>query len=553
VPDPAYLFLSKSHEEALAHLVYAILQGEGFAKVIGEAGTGKTTLCRAFLEKLNDTSEVAYIFNPKLDPIQLLKAINDEFGINSKADNIKELIDTLNGFLMEKRAEGKNPILLIDEAQNLSKDVLEQLRLLSNLETSTNKLLQIILVGQPELAELLDSWELRQLGQRITLSCSLKPLTYRETSAYIKHRIRIASKRLGVKFSRSAVRALYGYSSGIPRLINIASDRALLLAYTRNKTVISGREARAAIKELTRGSDIIRNQNKRERGLVFLASLLLAVVFFFMYYNLKLPDLFALLQLDRAEHSGGQIYTAKIAAQEGQVKKKSQSNITKPDPVPKPDESPEGFLSHLDKRLSRQEALKTSMKLWGTEAVIRQHLKNIDNDKDFFQLAAAQNGFSCLLVQKDLELVKKLDKPVIIECYLPGNSDPIYVVVSGIGGDKLTIEAGKEKAPAEVRISELQSYWRGYGYILWKNFLGFETASPYRLSENSMINLKMVLQDMGFNDIQINATYDQETREAIKNIQKRHGLEMDGIVGPLTQIALYNEIKSSEIPYINRR
>jgi general secretion pathway protein A len=145
VPDPAYLFLSRSHEEALAHLSYAISQGDGFVEITGEVGTGKTTLCRVFLANLDQDTEAAYIFNPILNSIQLLKSINEEFGINSEADNTKELIDTLNAFLMEKKSQGKKVILLIDEAQNLSREVLEQLRLLSNLETDIYKLLQIIL------------------------------------------------------------------------------------------------------------------------------------------------------------------------------------------------------------------------------------------------------------------------------------------------------------------------------------------------------------------------------------------------------------------------
>jgi general secretion pathway protein A len=204
VPNPAYLFLSKSHEEALAHLTYAMTQGDGFVEITGEVGTGKTTLCRAFLENLDENTEAAYIFNPKMDAIQLLKAVNDEFGISSDSDNTKGLIDTLNAFLIEKKTEGKNVILLIDEAQNLTEDVLEQLRLLSNLETTRHKLLQIILVGQPELGEKLDSHELRQLAQRINLRCQLLPLNYKEVRGYIQHRINIASRKPGINFSRAA-------------------------------------------------------------------------------------------------------------------------------------------------------------------------------------------------------------------------------------------------------------------------------------------------------------------------------------------------------------
>jgi general secretion pathway protein A len=163
VPNPAYLFLSPSHEEALAHLTYATSQGDGFVVVTGEVGTGKTTLCRAFIESLDDQTEVAYIFNPKLTAIELLQTICDEFGIQTSADTTKAIIDAFNAFLMEKKSQGLQVLLIIDEAQNLNHDVLEQVRLLSNIETNTEKLLQIILVGQPEMADLLDSYELRQL------------------------------------------------------------------------------------------------------------------------------------------------------------------------------------------------------------------------------------------------------------------------------------------------------------------------------------------------------------------------------------------------------
>jgi len=225
VPNPEYFFLSQSHEEALAHLKYAISQGDGFVAITGEIGTGKTTLCRVFLESLDENTESAYIFNPKLSPRQLLMAINEEFGLVFDADNTKELIDTLNSYLMGKKAEGKNVVLLVDEAQNLAVKVLELIRLLSNLETSKSKLLQIVLVGQPELGDILDSHELRQLGQRITLRCNLKPLTFKEVKEYIAHRIHIASKKPVAQFTQAAYRAIYKYSAGIPRL----KSRAVLI------------------------------------------------------------------------------------------------------------------------------------------------------------------------------------------------------------------------------------------------------------------------------------------------------------------------------------
>lgn len=284
VPNPAYLFLSRSHEEAIAHLSYAVSQGDGFVELTGEVGTGKTTLCRAFLENLDENTEAAYIFNPKLDAIQLLKTINDEFGIRSDGDNIKDLIDTLNAFLMEKKSEGRKVILVIDEAQNLSKEVLEQLRLLSNLETTTSKLLQIILVGQPELGEMLDSQDLRQLGQRITLSCHLNPLTFKETREYVRHRIHVASQKTAVKFTWPALGAIYKYSGGIPRLINIACDRALLTAFGLNQKKITGSIARASVRELAGRGDVKRfSLQYGRKGALFIALLCLAVFLVILY------------------------------------------------------------------------------------------------------------------------------------------------------------------------------------------------------------------------------------------------------------------------------
>ncbi len=251
VPNPAYLFLGRSHEEALAHLTYAVRQGDGFVEITGEVGTGKTTLCRVFLENLDETVEAAYIFNPMLTPRELLRAVLDELGIEAAPDaDVKALIDRLNVHLMKRRREGRRVLLLIDEAQNLSRDVLEQLRLLSNLETRTHKLIQIVLVGQPELRDLLGSHELRQLGQRITLSCHLTPFHFRETVDYIRHRIQIASRKPGVGFSRGAYRVIHDYSGGVPRLINIACDRAMLTAYGLNRRKITGGMARTAIREL---------------------------------------------------------------------------------------------------------------------------------------------------------------------------------------------------------------------------------------------------------------------------------------------------------------
>ena len=286
VPNPEYLFLSKSHEEALAHLSYAIYHGDGFVEILGEVGTGKTTLCRVFLENLDKSIEAAYIFNPKLDALQLLKVINDEFGIDSTPDNTKDLIDRLNSFLIEKKRGGKKALVIIDEAQNLSLEVLEQLRLLSNLETTQEKLLQIILVGQPELGELLSSHRLRQLGQRISINCQLAPLTFQETKDYIRHRIALASHRAGPPFDNVSLRVIYEYSRGIPRLINIACDRALLNAFSHNSFKITGAIAKEAIRELNHPKT--KNSPRQQvPSFLALAVIILAFIDALLYLNIS--------------------------------------------------------------------------------------------------------------------------------------------------------------------------------------------------------------------------------------------------------------------------
>ena len=249
-PNPAYLFLGKSHEEAQAHLVYAVSEGEGFISLIGKRGVGKTTICHAFIERRDDNIEVAYIFKPELRPEELLRNINSEFGIGADTDDAKDLIDTLNSFLMQKRVEGKKVVLFIDDAHNLKADSLEQVRLLSNLETTRDKLLQIVLVGEPSLADMLGSQALRQLGQRVSVSYYIDPLTYEETCAYIYHRMSIASLGAQTHFEASALKRIYKFSGGIPRMINIACDKSLFTAHRLKHSYISEKIAKTAIMDL---------------------------------------------------------------------------------------------------------------------------------------------------------------------------------------------------------------------------------------------------------------------------------------------------------------
>lgn len=248
--DPAFLFLSRRHKEAFSHLIYGIKERKGFLEITGEIGAGKTTLCKALLNSLDKNIKTALILNPHLSRPQLLKAILQDFGIPFNKYSGASLLSKLNEFLIQQLSSGNNVVLIIDEAQNLKPSLLEQIRLLSNLETEKEKLLQIVLVGQPELREKLKSESLKQLRQRISVRYHILPLDRDEIDRYIKHRLTVAGSANSVEFHREAIEEIYKYSQGIPRLINILCDQALLAAYVRETKSISQEIIKNCIGEL---------------------------------------------------------------------------------------------------------------------------------------------------------------------------------------------------------------------------------------------------------------------------------------------------------------
>jgi general secretion pathway protein A len=248
-PDPRFLFFSRRHQEAFDHLVFGIQERKGFIQLTGEVGAGKTTLCRALLERLGSHVRTALILNPCLTQTQLLRAILMELGVKARRDRASCLQD-LNGFLLEQVAEGHDVVLIIDEAQDLGLDLLEQVRLLSNLETDQRKLLQIVLVGQPELRDQLSKRRLRQLRQRITVRYHLSSLNLDETEQYIHYRLHIAGGNSRPAFSRWALRRIHRYAGGVPRLINAVCDKTLLCGYVKGTDRLRLQHVRRAIREL---------------------------------------------------------------------------------------------------------------------------------------------------------------------------------------------------------------------------------------------------------------------------------------------------------------
>jgi general secretion pathway protein A len=275
-PDPHFLYLAVPHREALAHVLYGVEQGEGFIAVTGEVGTGKTTLCRTVLQRLGTDTEVAYIFNPSLSGEELLRAINIEFGLLTEGRTRAELSDQINQFLLEMKREERRVLLIIDEAQNLRESTLEEIRLLSNLETSTSKLIQILLFGQPELDEMLDSKGLRQLRQRISVRWALSPLTAEEVSEYVRHRLRIAAGGECDLFNERALREIRRRSRGIPRLVNLLADRALLAGYAAGTKTIGADLVNRAAREILKARGR-RSSRKRFFRLALTAAVLIGV------------------------------------------------------------------------------------------------------------------------------------------------------------------------------------------------------------------------------------------------------------------------------------
>lgn len=542
----------------MAHLNYAISQGDGFVEITGEVGTGKTTLCRTFLESLNGSVEAAYIFNPKMGPKQLLKTIIEEFGINTRSDNTKDLIDMLNAFLIKKKADGKKVILLIDEAQNLNRNVLEQLRLLSNLETNRDKLLQIILVGQPELSEMLNSHALRQVGQRITLNYQLSPLTFNECKEYIQYRINIAAQKSAIKFDRSAYRQIYKYSKGIPRLINIVCDRSLLTAFVLNQFKITSGVAKASVKELaTRGQ--VKNYGFATGTWALIGISFLSIMFLIVVFYQPIRDKITATFIAPAD-----LQTNVMAST---VPVNTESEDVTPtgaisDPVDSVTAAPQenrvatislaAYLMTMDGRSSRQPALLQAMKLWQTGDQFTPYLKDVDDDQTYFRLSAKPNGMFIHRLETDMAFLKKLNLPAILEFYPPGSSSPGYLTLSRLDGDEIMLKGKNETEWIATDLEELEFYWSGVAYLPWKNFHSIWGTIPTQSYKDSVITLKLLLQEIGFENVVIDEKYDTFTQNAVETIQAKYGIPVDGYVGPLTKIILYREKNSFKMPQLSK-
>lgn len=600
VPNPDYLFLSKTHEIALAHLTFAAEQGDGFVVIIGEVGTGKTTLCRNYLESLDDQTDSAYIFNPHLDTNELLAGICHEYGKRTKEKGTKALLDILNLFLIQQNAAGRKVVLLIDEAQLLSTENLEMVRMLSNLETTKNKLLQIILVGQPELAGKLEKYELRQLAQRISLNYQITPLSAEDTEAYIQHRVGIASKRYTQLFTTNACRLAYHFSKGIPRLINIIADRALLVAFSQDKPKVNKYIMQIAIAEISSKSKdkpISNPMNKKiwVGGIGALVVTLTVVIFALIFGRENSPTEESRPVSIGQEKVGvqtSQRKTFKVPPPEGESDFKSSAKSSSKgsdNPLPtdvvsqigstgsvapnenvdeipsqdtvargikSPNTSPkniefEKFLGALDPFKSRKNATTKLLSLWQQTQANVELLPDELDDSSFFDIAARQYGLRNYEVRGDWHLVKKIDLPAILTLSAPDRNTSVFVNLVGRRGDLLQVANYPDGDIYEMHYQSISPYFKGAIHIFWKNIIGFDMIIGYGSDERAVLMVKNLLRKIGYDHITLSPDFDIDTKLAIRDFQAIHQLKVDGLVGPLTKIMLLRKAGTDAMPQLN--
>jgi len=517
VPTPAYLYPSRCHQEALGHLTYALESGEGFVEITGEVGTGKTTLLRTFLEGLDESVAVACIFNPTLNAVELLQSINRDFGTDASSTSRSDLTASLQRFLIENREAGKRALLVIDEAQNLSIEVLEELRLLSNLETTRTKLLQTVLCGQPELGAMLERYELRQLAQRISLSCRLRPLSLEETQRYIVHRLQKAALGDGSElFTKGAMGLVFRYAVGTPRVINICCDRALLCAFVAGRKRVDRKSVKEAVTELSDRPYILSKPSGRPlvkwAGGAMAIGLVLAAAFF-LAGRIQAPS-------------------APPPAIQAEI-------------IPAPTEPLTYSLSDLfdEAGVSGSVAwgVQRVMGGWGHEVSVSE-LPAITDPYLLFSAAAAPMGMEVMPVDDDLDLALAFNLPTLV-LFETGGEMPLALVYEGAGEDGL-LTFHSSRGAVEIAPSDARRLWSGRAIIACTNPLGFSDMVTEYSSEQEVIAVESALALAGFSDISVDGLFDATTRAAIITLQAAYGIPTDGKVGALTRVALASALKN---------
>ena len=536
-PDPRYLFMSERHREALAHLLFGLDSGGGFVLLTGEIGAGKTTVCRLFLEQIPAHCNVAYIFNPKQTVLELLRSIGDEFGIATSAAvgahaTVKDFIDPLNTYLLKTHAVHQNNVLIIDEAQNLSADVLEQLRLLTNLETSERKLLQIVLIGQPELRVMLAQPELEQLAQRVIARFHLDALSRAETVDYIAHRLSVAGHVGPIPFSHRALRRVHQCSRGIPRRINLLCDRAMLSAYANGKRDVDVATVALAAREVfdadaSTGSAASPADRRRRvvAGAVLGVLLLGAAVVALQPIHLAHP-----LVVQSVAVAGVPITRAPRPPLSSRAVSSSATTLAAPvRPLTLPAE-----LGNEARDMN--DAYRRLGRLW--------HLTLTDKAPCD---AAQKSGVFCFGSNKGLAEIRQLDRPGILTL-LDDQGKNYFVLLLGLGSEQALLQIGEQVQT--VSLNALAHRWKGEFATLWRSPPGAHrgiaknahgAAVTWLSTHLAQVHGVAVTAATGDNTL-----FDAVLAMQVREFQLAQGLPPDGVAGQQTLMRLVSATDPSE-------
>ncbi|MBK1871706.1 AAA family ATPase [Marinobacter sp. 1-3A] len=532
-PDPRYLYLSERHKEALAHLMYGVQGQGGFIVITGEVGTGKTTVSRCFIENAPAHADIALILNPRLSARELLSSICDELEIAHPAGaTIKQMVDLINKDLLKAHAAGRHKVLMIDEAQNLSADVLEQLRLLTNLETAEKKLLQIVLLGQPELQQILSLPKLRQLNQRVTARYHLDAINRDELPAYLSYRLGVAGMR-GDVFAPAAVRKLYRLSNGIPRLINLISDRALLGAYAEGEHEVSPAHIRQAAKEVG-GSKNIGPGPTRMTGkpdlpgiLLVAASLLLAIVStYWVYKQWSGPDVISEVDAAPAQLVGT------VQREDPPEIQLAPKDEIEPYPIP--------VFRFSDQAVSLSEAFRGLFGIWG----LAYNAQESPIACEF----ARSSGLDCLERQGSRRSLAYLDRPAMLMLQ-DDSGNRGYVVLRHIQGD--VAEIVMPEGSAEVSFASIEPFWFGEYRVLWQlpDYVTFRTDARDVAGEEMWIGVRMMelAETYGESPADVARIKRMTAQQQVRWYQSLKGLTVDGIAGAMTVIQINSDL-NADVP-----
>jgi general secretion pathway protein A len=534
-PDPRYLFMSEQHGEALAHLVYGISESGGFIQLTGEVGTGKTTLVRTVLGRLPAEVDVALILNPQLTSLEFLIAICEELDTPPPQDraSARSLVDTLNRHLLAAHARGRRTILLVDEAQNLSADVLEQLRLLTNLETAKQKLLQVILIAQPELRDILAREELRQLAQRVTGRYHLEPLSREETGLYIDHRLKVAGA-LGEIFDAGAKQDIFELSGGVPRIINVICDRAMLGAYSRDtrsigKSLVAQAAAEVSGQKFTAG---LLKWGVPLLGIVGAGIIALGIWSLVNQQRGSPPELLT-VPLEAAKSDAG----GEVRPNSEQVGGGSETVASRP---------LEDLLIESSAFTDTNTAMATLFRLWGIEY------------RDGSGTACSQAeaaGLSCLFQRGSWTGIRQLDRPVILTLS-DRNGNTHQPVLVSLDGDKGELAFGDTRSVHSI--DEIQKLWFGEYLLIWRPPNGnAKSIKPGMRDENvRWLRQSLAAIDSEYHPETIASAdldyFDGELEQRLMDFQRRHRLKVDGLAGQQTQIIINSSLKMDGTPRLTK-